>query len=243
MEIKHTENLLFMQSLESESIDLIYCDLLYGTGKNFIHFQDLKPSKQIIDDFYYSRIKEMFRLLKNTGTIYLQMDYKIVHWVRCLLDNVFGYDNFRNEIIWSYNSAPRKKNCFGHRHDNILRYSKTDNFTFNENEVREPYSLTAPRGYEKEFYYNPLGKVTGDVWQINILGQNDKTERNGYPTQKPKKLIERIIKSSSNEGDLVADFFLGSGTTAVVCQELKRRFIGCDISEKAIRITTQRLSK
>ncbi len=185
----------------------------------------------------------MHRVLTNNGQIYIQCDYRIIHWVRCILDDVFGYENFRNELIWHYNSAPKKKNCFGYRHDNILRYSKSDLFIFNDAEVREPYSLSAPRGYEKEKYYNPLGKVMGDVWQINMLGQNDKTERVGYATQKPEALIERIVKSSSNEGDLVADFFAGSFTTAAVCAKLNRNFIGCDISDKAVEIGRKRLEK
>jgi DNA modification methylase len=240
LNIKLQDNLDLLKSLDSDSIDLIYSDILYGTGRDFGDYRDLKSNKKDIEDHYIVRINEMKRVLKNTGQIYLQMDYRISHWVRCILDDIFGYDNFRNEIIWSYNSAPRKKNCFGHRHDTILRYSKSDNFTFNE--IREPYSETAPRGYEKEKYYNSEGKVIGDVWNINILAQNDKTERCGYATQKPEKLIERIILSSSNECDTVADFYLGSGTTAVVCKKLNRSFIGCDISEKAIQITNKRLN-
>lgn len=230
-----------MDELQDESIDLIYCDILYGTGRKFNDYQDLKADAKVIAEFYMPRVKEMYRLLKSTGTIYLQMDYRINHWVRMILDNIFGYDNFRNEIIWHYNSAPRKRGCLGNRHDTILRYTKSDIFIFNEDEVREPYSLSAPRGYEKEKYYHPNGKVMGDVWQLNMLGQNDKTERVNYDTQKPKLLIERIIKLSSNKNDVVADFFLGSGTTAVICKKLEREFIGCDINERAIEITMKRL--
>lgn len=233
------DNLNLLKSLDSDSIDLIYSDILYGTGRDFGDYQDLKPNKKDIENHYLIRIDEMKRVLKNTGQIYLQMDYRISHWIRCILDDVFGYNNFRNEIVWSYNSAPRKKNCFGHRHDTILRYSKTDSFTFNE--IREPYSETAPRGYAKEKYYNPNGKVIGDVWNINILGQNDKTERCGYATQKPEALIERVVLSSSNVNDVVADFYLGSGTTAVVCKKQNRNFIGCDISEKAVGIAKKRV--
>jgi site-specific DNA-methyltransferase (adenine-specific) len=235
------DNLAFMSKLLDNSIDLIYCDILYGTGRKFKNYQDLSPNKQQIVLHYQPRLLEMHRLLKDTGTICLQMDYRINHWIRCLLDDIFGYHNFRNEIIWHYNSAPRKKNCFGNRHDTILRYTKSDSFTFNE--IREPYSLSAPRGYEKEKYYHPEGKVLGDVWQINILGQNDKTERNGYSTQKPKKLLEKIIISMSNENDVVADFYCGSGTTLVVAKDHNRKYIGCDISEEAIQITTKRINE
>lgn len=240
MRIECLDNIEFMKSIDDNSVDLIYCDILYGTGRKFSDYQDLRPIRSEIDLHYIPRIKEMHRVLKDTGTIYLQMDTKINHWVRCILDDIFGYHNMRNEIIWSYNTAPRKKNDFGKRHDVIYRYSKTDKYRFNPQ--REPYSLSAPRGYEKEKYYHVDGKVIGDVWTMNILGQNDKKERVGYDTQKPKSLIERIIKSSSDEGDLVADFYLGSGTTAVVSAELNRNFVGCDINQRAIDITNIRLN-
>ena len=240
IKIECCDNLELMSKMDSKSVDLIYSDILYGTGRNFGEYQDLKPKQDVIESHYLPRLIEMKRVLKQNGSIYLQMDTRINHWVRILMDKVFGYDNFRNEIIWHYNSAPRKKNCFGNRHDIIYRYSVTDNFTFNP--IREPYSLTAPRGYEKEKYYHSEGKVIGDVWSINALGQNDKTERNGYPTQKPKDLIKRFVLASSNENDVVADYYLGSGTTAEVCKELNRNFIGCDINPKAIEITKARLN-
>ncbi len=239
MIIECSDNLEFMKNIESNSIDLIYSDILFGTGRKFKDYQDLKPIKSEIESHYIPRIQEMHRILKDTGTIYLQMDTKINHWIRCIMDDIFGYDNMRNEIIWSYNTAPRKKNDFGKRHDIIYRYSKTDNYKFNPQ--REPYSLSAPRGYEKEKYYHPEGKVIGDVWTMNILGQNDKKERVGYDTQKPLHLVERIIKSSSDEDDLVADFYMGSGTTAVACKTLNRKFIGCDISQRAVDLSIERL--
>jgi len=235
------DNLKVLKRLEESSIDLIYCDILYGTGRNFEDYQDLKPIKSEIEEHYISRFLEMKRVLKDTGQIYIQMDWRINHWIRCILDDIFGWNNFRNEIIWQYNSAPRKKNCFGSRHDTIFRYSKTDNFTFNP--IREPYSESAPRGYAKEKYYHEDGKIIGDVWNINILGQNDKKERVGYATQKPLELLKRIVKSSSNEGDIVADFYMGSGTTLVAAKELNRQYIGCDIGEGAYNITIERLSK
>ena len=208
-----SDNLSLLKKLEDNYVDLIYSDILYNTGKKFKDFDDDLGTEEEAMEWYRPRLIEMHRVLKDTGTIYLHCDYRLVHYLKVEMDKVFGVNNFRNEIIWHYNSAPRKKNDFGKRHDTILRYSKTDDYTFNDEEVRVPYSETAPRGYEKEKYYNPLGKVMGDVWDVKILGQNDKTERTGYSTQKPKDLIEIIIKSSSNPGDLVADFFAGSGTT------------------------------
>lgn len=236
------DNLNVLKTLPSYSIDLIYCDVLYGTGRNFGEYQDLKTNRSVIERHYQPRFEEMHRVLKDTGQIYIQMDTRISHWVRCMLDDIFGYRNFRNEIIWHYNSAPRKKNCFGSRHDNIFRYSKTDSFILNEDECRIPYSTTAPRGFAKEKYYNSKGKVVGDVWtDIKMLAQNDKTERTGYPTQKPEKLLERIIATSSGLNQVVADFYCGSGTTCVVAKRLGRQYIGVDTSQEAIDIATERL--
>lgn len=237
-------NLELLRSMENNSIDLIYSDILYGTGRNFGQYKDLNQDKREIYKHYVPRIKEMKRVLKNTGQIYLQMDYRINHWIRDILDNVFGIDNFRNEIIWHYRSAPRKKNCFGNRHDTIIRYSKTDKFIFNEDEVRVPYRPSAARvsGYKMDAY-NSKGKVVGDVWNdLPMLAQGDKKERNGYPTQKPIHLLDRIIKASTNKGDIVADFYCGSGTTMVSAKRLNRQYIGCDISSEAVTLTNKRLA-
>ncbi len=234
------DNLELMRKLPSISINLIYCDILYGTGRKMKDYQDLRPIRSEIEIHYKPRLIEMYRILKNTGLIYLQMDYRIVHWIRQLMDDIFGYENFRNEIIWHYNSAPRKKGCFGSRHDTILRYSKTGIWTFNDEDIRIPYSTTAPRGYAKERYYHDKGKVPGDVWTIPMIAQNDKTERVGYSTQKPMELLKRIILSSSNSNDLVADFYCGSGTTLAVAKALGRNYLGCDINFKAVEISKNR---
>jgi DNA modification methylase len=239
------DNLSFMKSLDEKSIDLIYSDILYGTGRNFGEYKDLKPNKQDFYDFYTPRFYEMKRILKDAGNIYIQTGVQSSHWIRCILDDVFGYENFVNEIIWWYNSAPRKSKTFGQRHDTIFRYSKAKDFYFDEEceEIRVEYSPSAPRGYEKEHYYNPKGKIMDDVWRLWMLGQNDKKERNGYPTQKPEKLITPIVLSSCPKDGVFADFFLGSGTSAVIAKKLNINFIGCDISEESIKLTKERLSK
>lgn len=187
----------------------------------------------------------MKRVLKHTGLLYIQCDYNLSHYIKICLDEIFGIKNFRNEIVWWYNSAPRKKKDFGKRHDTIFRYSKTDDYYFNEDSgyIRQAYSPSAPRGYEKEKYYDQRGKIMDDVWKINMLGQNDKTERVGYATQKPKELLYKIIDSSCPKDGIVADFFCGSGTTCVVAKELERNYIGCDINQTAIDITCRRLGE
>jgi len=240
------DNLELMKTLQDNYIDLIYCDILYGTGRNFDDYQDLKCDRKIIEEHYIPRLKEMYRVLKNTGSIYLQMDTRINHWMRCLMDDVFGYDNFRNEIIWSYNWGGRSKTKFAQKHDTIFFYSKTNNYNFYTDKIRIPYKTIV-----SEKTKNPLvnrdklnkGQIPTSVWtDITIIHTNSKeAKENKYNTKKPEKLLERIIKASSNENDLVADFYLGSGTTAIVCKNLNRNFIGCDISEKAIEISKNRV--
>ena len=130
IDIHHCDNLSLMKDLTDNSIDLIYCDILYGTGRNFSDYQDLKPIRSVIEEHYTIRLKEMYRVLKPTGTIYLQMDTRINHWIRCLMDDIFGYNNFKNEIVWNYGGQSRSSDI-SNKHDIILRYTKTNNFTYN----------------------------------------------------------------------------------------------------------------
>lgn len=238
------DNLELLLSQPDESVDLIYCDILYGTGRNFGDYQDLKPIRSEIEAHYLPRLKEMHRVLKSTGSIYLQMDTKINHWVRCIMDDIFGYDNFRNEIVWFYKNASRGKKNYANSHDTILFYSKANIFTFNRSDILIPFESKMTewrytKGGQKDKDM-PKGKTPDNVFCLNSLNSMS-NELIGYATQKPKALIERLIKASSNEGDTVADYYLGSGTTAVVCKELNRNFIGCDINPKAIEITNARL--
>jgi len=253
--IRQQDNLEFMKELPSESIDLIYCDILYGTGRKFKDYDDLKPKREIIEDHYVPRIKEMHRILKDTGSIYLQMDTKINHWMRCIMDDIFGYKNFLNEISWCYKSGSSSNKKWSEKHDVIIFYKKNNykhNITF-ETEL----SIGTKKRYGKEieknggwFWQTQKGKkykVNGFAkardWFIEKTVNYRHDEAVSYDTQKPKALLERIIKASSNEGDLVADFYLGSGTTAEVCKNTNRRFIGCDIGDKAFEISKDRLER
>lgn len=204
------DNLEMLKIINECSINLIYCDILYNTGKSFTDYNDNLGTPQDAIEWYRPRFEQMKRVLTNDGLLYIQCDYNLSHYIKILLDEIFGINNFRNEIIWYYNSAPRKKKDFGKRHDTIFRYSKSDIYYFNENSqyIRQPYSETAPRGYAKEKYYDERGKIMDDVWKINMLGQNDKTERVGYSTQKPKELLYKIIDSSCPKDGVFADFFL-----------------------------------
>lgn len=250
------DNLELLKQLPDQYVDLIYCDILYGTGKKFKDYQDLKPKKEIIEEFYEPRLNEMYRVLKDTGSIYLQMDYRISHWVRCIMDNIFTYENFRNKIVWKYGLGnARTETNYLDKHDEILYYSKTKNFTWNlqRGEVTPQMKAKYCHWDEDEQnyymmsnnkkYYLKGGKKLENVWDDIPNMSSTSKERVGYDTQKPKILVERIIKGSSNNGDVVADFFMGSGTTGDVAVELGRKFIGCDISEKACLIAKERLQK
>jgi DNA modification methylase len=244
MRIECKDNLKMMRELQDGSIDLIYCDILYGTGKNFGDYQDLKAEKNTIESFYLPRLAQMHRILKSTGTIYLQMDLRIVHWVRIMMDKIFGYENFRNQIVVKFNIGGRGKREFAKKHDYIIVYTKSDIFTFNDKDIRIPYKSVISVKQDRPNITPEklaLGTIPTNIWDDIPSGLKVK-KYSDYFSEKHPKILERIIKASSNENDLVADFFLGSGTTAVVCKELNREFIGCDINKRAVEITTKRLS-
>lgn len=242
--VNNTELLL---SQPNESVNMIYSDILYGTGRNFGEYQDLKPIRSEIESHYVPRLIEMKRVLKQNGSIYLQMDTKINHWMRCLMDEVFGYENFRNEIVWCYSTSGANKSKFSEKHDVILYYAMCG-ATWNIYMDTKTSPLIAGRDRSIK---TQNGRYENGVWVVDVFPKdwvefknvqsNRKDEYVKYPTQKPKELISRFVLASTNEGDTVADYYLGSGTTAVVCQELNRNFIGCDINEKAIEITKSRL--
>jgi DNA modification methylase len=140
IDIRLSDNLELMAEMQDNTVDLIYCDILYGTGRKFKDYQDLKPKREIIEEHYIPRIKEMHRILKPTGSIYLQMGEEISHWIRCILDDVFGYSNFMTEIIWWLNNVSGFKtqaNNWIRNNDKILFYKK-DKLIFNK--LSEPLS-------------------------------------------------------------------------------------------------------
>ncbi len=198
------------------------------------------------------RLMELRRVLKPTGSLYLHCDPTASHYLKVLLDMVFGAKNFRNEIIWCYRGAGYPKTDFGRRHDVILRYSKSKKITFNLDDIREPYAETTKNRFKhyignvregKDYgqqSLNPLGRHPDDWWQIQPIAPSAK-ERLGYPTQKPLALLERIIQASSNPGDVVLDPFCGCGTAVVAAQKLGRQWIGIDITHLAIGLVKRRL--
>jgi site-specific DNA-methyltransferase (adenine-specific) len=258
------DNLPILQKMASDSIDLIYIDPPFNTGKS----QSRKQIKTVADEngdrigfqgrsyrtvevgqkayhdqfddylgFLKPRLKEAYRILKPDGSLYFHIDYREVHYCKILLDQIFGRESFLNEIIWAYDYGARTKKKWPPKHDNILWYAKDPtHYTFNVDEIeRIPYMAPGLVGKEKA----ARGKLPTDTWWHTIVPTNG-TEKTGYPTQKPLGIMRRIIQASSNEGDLVLDFFGGSGSTGAACLEYNRRFILIDNNPQSIQIMRKR---
>lgn len=199
-------------------------------------------------DFLYQRLAVMYRLLAPNGTLYLHLDWHADAYARLLLDEIFGADHLLNEIIWAYHGPSPIRRAFNRKHDTILAYVKGEDYTFNVDAVREPYN----KNTVKTFHASPKagfgkvpdlerGKVPEDWWYFPVIARLH-NERTGYPTQKPFALLERIVLASSNDDDIVADFFCGSGTTPFVAARHGRRFIACDETFRALHTSRSRLT-
>ena len=273
IEIYNEDCLELMESIPDSSIQLIYIDPPFGIKaddkfKDNDYNSDEWDEPNDIDEIFnverlqidrrilrllrylYPRIKRMRDLLAEDGSIYVHCDYRVSGFLRLILDEVFGKANFKNEVVWWYKdpSGPTK-GFYKRKHDSIFFYVKGRNYIFNIDDVRVPYSegtlrqaKTGQKAFGRVVKIHEKGRLREDVWDIPIIN-SQALERVDYPTQKPESLIEIIIKASSNEGDLVADFFCGSGTTAAVCKKFRRNFIGCDISDKAIEIAQKRIKE
>lgn len=258
------DNLPILQSLPSESVDLIYIDPPFNTGKMQARTRlrttrsengdrtgfggqryetvrlGTKGYADLFDDylaFLEPRLREAHRLLKPHGSLYFHIDYREVHYCKILLDQVFGRANFLNEIIWAYDYGGRTRKKWPPKHDNILWYARDPmHYTFNDDAVdRIPYMTPTLVGPEK----TRRGKLPTDTWWHTIVPTNSK-EKTGYPTQKPLGILRRIIQASSNPGDLVLDFFAGAGTTGAACLECGRSFILVDNNPQALEVMEKR---
>jgi DNA modification methylase len=251
-------------------IDLIYIDPPFATGADFsvrmgIGDMEWKKEPSAIEDkayrdtwgrgldsflqMIYDRLILMRDLLSTTGSIYVHLDWHSGQYVKIILDEIFGKENFRNEIIWHYRTGNLAKKQFQRKHDNIYFYSKSDSLNFNPQETKEYYSDIYGPNFKPSFEGRKQDKdekgiyrmtMVDDVWDISAVFTLS-NEHLPYDTQKPETLIERIIQASSNEGDLVADFFCGSGTTGAVAEKLGRRWIMADLGRFAIHTTRKRL--
>jgi site-specific DNA-methyltransferase (adenine-specific) len=190
--------------------------------------------------FLEPRLVQARRVLKAQGSFFLHIDWREVHYCKVLLDGIFGRECFMNEIIWAYDYGARSKKKWSAKHDNILWYAKDPkNYTFNFDEMdRIPYMAPGLVGPEKA----KRGKTPTDVWWHTIVSPNGK-EKTGYATQKPLGVLERIVKVHSNPGDLILDFFAGSGTTGEAAAKNERRFLLVDSNPEAVEVMSRRLAR
>ncbi len=262
--VVHGDNLAVLRGLPDACVNLIYIDPPFNTGKkqarsrlrtersqdgDRVGFGGRRYSTTVLgsrafddafDDyleFLEPRLREAHRVLATDGSFYFHVDYREVHYCKILLDEIFGRHNFLNEIIWAYDYGGRSKDRWPAKHDNILLYVKNNKrYTFNVEDIeRIPYMAPALAGEAKA----ARGKLPTDTWWHTIVSPTGK-EKTGYPTQKPLGVLRRIITASSNPGDLVLDFFAGSGTTGAAALELGRRFLLVDSHKEAIDVMRAR---
>ena len=254
---------------DAGGLKLVYIDPPFDVGADFsmdVEVGDEKVTKSpsVVEqvayrdtwgrgvESYMSMMHERMSIIRDLlapgGTIYVHCDWRVNSHLRLILDDLFGASRYLNEIVWQYSAGAVGNSSFGRKHDTILRYATEGPVTFNADAVRIPYAestmnrlkYAGAREKNVEKVHERGGKVPTDVWDISIV-QGNAAEATGYPTQKPEPLLERIIKASSDPGDLVADFFCGSGTTAAVAERLGRRWLASDLSRFAIHTTRKRL--
>lgn len=266
------ENLEFLRGFPNHSVDLVYLDPPFRTGRTHKITDKITGEIRRFSDTEYAfgtntkedylksmsiRLKEMHRILKPTGSIYLHCDWHASHYLKVEMDKIFGEDNFRNEIVWSYHTGGANERHFSRKHDIILFYSKTDDYRFDTKDIREPFREDKTNHFtdidadgkrcrireingKKYYYYLEDGKTPSDVWEISSVNTSSK-ERQNYPTQKPEALLERIIKASTLKGDLILDPFCGCGTTLFVAEKLGCKYVGIDDSSSACMKSAFRL--
>ena len=240
------DNLEWLKYLPDECIDLCYIDPPFFSNRNYEKFDDrFSGGISHYIEWMRPRIELIHKKLKSTGTIFLHCDWHASHRLRCLLDDVFKAENFVNEIIWCYKSGGASKKYFSNKHDTIFFYSKSNKYYFEPIKEKSYMQKGAGDNPNQKYYTDDIGKYTlvymKDWWvDIGMLATSS-FERIGYPTQKPEKLIERIMLSCSKKNDIILDCFAGGGTTAVVCAKLGRNFIVGDVSPVACKLNLKRL--
>ena len=251
----------WLQTIKEDHIELY----------NFLNgVKNINNNKHYLYNYCYLaymaiRLMEMHRILKNTGSLYFHCDPTMSHYIKLVMDIIFGENNFRNEIVWFYKGTTNTRKMYGRKHDIIFFYSNSQNYIFNADDIRIAYSENSKYKRDKEGklykywskkignYYPPqkfnnqwelLGKLCYDCFDdIPSMATSHGKQYIGYPTQKPLALLERIIKASSNKGDIILDPFCGCATTCVAAEKLDRQWIGIDISQKAYELVKKRLNK
>lgn len=240
-----------LSRLRVNFIDLIYVDPPFFSGRERLGeegaFPDRWEDRQSYLDWLMPRLGAMWERLRQGGTLWVHLDHHAVHSVKVGLDAMVGEEHFRNEVVWCYNGGGVPGKDFPRKHDTLLRYVKGKNFTFNT--LRRPYKANtqsvgrhSTRAKEVRIDLDKGTPLT-DWWEDIPTVTGWSVERTGFPTQKPLALLDRIIRTTSNPGDLVADFFCGSGTTLVAARRLGRRYLGVDVSEGALAIAESRLKE
>ena len=265
-QVFNADNLSVLQSIADESVQLIYVDPPFNTGRKQtrgntvtcrnessnrvgfkgVRYDIIRETVLSYDDefadywqFLEPRLEAAWRILAESGTLYLHLDYREAHYAKVLLDALFGRECFLNEIIWAYDYGAKSKSRWPAKHDTILVYVKDPaKYYFDSSAVdREPYMAPGLVTREKA----ELGKLPTDVWWHTIVSPTGK-EKTGYPTQKPLGILRRIIQASSRPGDTVLDFFAGSGTTGAAAFELERNFILVDKNPEALAVMRERFA-
>ncbi len=266
--IVFADNMDVLPDIPSETVDLVYIDPPFNTGKK----QTLKRMKVVRDedrgdrvgfqgrryrtmyenmassyedefedyiDFLKHRLVELHRILKQNGSLFFHIDYREAHYCKIMLDGIFGRAQFMNEIIWSYDFGGRSKTRWPAKHDNIFWYAKDrSRYTYRYDDI-DRIPYLAPGLVGEE--KAAKGKIPTDVWWQTIVPTNG-PERTGYPTQKPLAILDRIVKVHSNPGDIILDCFAGSGTTGDAAAKNGRRFLLIDSSREAVTVMAQRLA-
>ena len=261
-----SDNLPVLRAMHAESVELIYVDPPFNTGKvqsrtrirverdedgDRTGFKGTRYRTEVVgrsgyddrhDDylgFLAPRLREAYRVLKPNGSFFLHIDYREAHYCKVLLDEIFGRASFLNEIIWAYDYGARSKRKWSAKHDTIFWYAKDPTaYTFNFDVMdRIPYMAPGLVGKEKA----ARGKTPTDVWWHTIVSPTGR-EKTGYPTQKPLGILERIVKVHSSPGDTVLDFFAGSGTTGEAAARNRRDYILVDSNPEAARVMAERLA-
>ncbi len=243
-------------------IRLVYIDPPFFSGSDYLSAkkageEGLGISQKAYPDSWSEGIFEYLKMLcarlyairdilAEDGCLWVHLDWHVAHYAKVLLDEIFGMENFVNEVVWTYKSGGATKRHFGRKHDTLLFYGKSDKYYFNAlseksyNRGLKPYNFKGVEEFKDDVGWYTLVKMK-DVWAIDMVGRTS-SERTGYATQKPEALLARIIESCSKDGDIVADFFGGSGTTAAVAAKMGRRFIYCDMGKLALGSAEKRLT-
>lgn len=247
--IIYADNLEILKSMPDNAVDMIYIDPPFNTGR--IQKRGANAAGEVLEykdafhdwrKFIKPRLDEAYRVLSNTGCLFFHIDYREAPIARIILDKLFGIENLMNEIIWHYDYGGRSKKFWPRKHDNIYWYVKDkDNYTYNFDAIRRvPYTSLRSHQVHGEAKFRK-GKVPTDVWFQTVVqtGGMDK-EKTGYPTQKPIKILDEIVRVHSKESDLILDFFAGSGTTGEAAYRNNRRFILIDSNKSAIKVMLNR---